>query len=263
MKKIVIPVLTVLVLFSLVYFSTPAFQPYLGRGLKMLTRESRRILGWEKSGIPSAEKRIREEVILKKMEEASAEQDWRSLAPDYPRPRKLESLPEKEKLKLFRESAEFKEMEKELKDYLKKKEDLFDLDLPAPSARGAIDPIRLKDKGAEKVIQGLLGPKEKTVPEKALEENVLLGIKGPLAARRILEKPNIPHVKVKVDIEIELTLYVLPNGTVDRVIPSVKGDADLERIAIQYLKQWRFAPLPKGQAQAEQWGTIPVKFKLQ
>jgi len=95
------------------------------------------------------------------------------------------------------------------------------------------------------------------------EENVLLGIKGPLAARKILEKPNPPPVKVKVDIEIELTLYVLPNGIVDRVVPSVKGDADLERIAIQYLKQWRFAPLPKDQAQAEQWGTIPVKFKLQ
>jgi len=50
---------------------------------------------------------------------------------------------------------------------------------------------------------------------------------------------------------------------VDRIVPSVKGDTGLERIAIQYLKQWRFAPLPKDQPQVEQWGSIPIKFKLQ
>jgi len=263
MKRWIILILSVFILLSLASFLIPTIHPYLGQGWRMLTRESRRILGWEKSEIPSEEKRIREEVILKKMEEASAQEDWRSLAPDYPRPRKLESLSEKERLKVLKESAEFKEMEKELKDYLKKKEDLFDLDLPVPSSRGAIDPIRFKDKGAEKVIQGLLSTKEKTVPEKPLEENALLGIKGPLAARKILEKPNPPQGKVKGDMEIELTVYVLPNGIVDRIIPFVKGDADLERIAIRYLKQWRFAPLPKDQAQVEQWGTIPIKFKLQ
>jgi len=56
---------------------------------------------------------------------------------------------------------------------------------------------------------------------------------------------------------------VLPSGIVDRAIPSVKGDAELERLAIQYLKQWRFAPLPKDQPQVEEWGMIPIKFKLQ
>ncbi len=260
MKKIVIPIVSVLILFSLVYFFA---SPYLGQGWKTLTREGRRILGWENREIPSEEKKIREEVILKKMQGASVQRDWRTLAPDYPRPRKLESLSEKEKLKLLKESPEFKEMDKELKDYLKKKEDLIDLSLPSPSSRGPIDPIRFKDRAAEKVIQGLLSTKEKSVPEKALEENLLMGIRGPLSARKILEKSNPPQVKVKADIEIELTLYVLPNGIVDRVVPSVKGDSELERIAIQYLKQWRFAPLPKDQAQTEQWGTIPIKFKLQ
>jgi TonB family protein len=68
---------------------------------------------------------------------------------------------------------------------------------------------------------------------------------------------------VKVEVEIELTLWVLPDGTVDRVVPSVKGDTELERIAIQYLKQWRFAPLSKDQPQAVQSGAIPIKFRLQ
>jgi TonB family protein len=66
-----------------------------------------------------------------------------------------------------------------------------------------------------------------------------------------------------VEAEIELTFYVLSDGMVDRVIPTMRGDAELERIAIQYLKQWRFAPLPKDQPQVEQWGVIPIKFRLQ
>jgi TonB family protein len=108
-----------------------------------------------------------------------------------------------------------------------------------------------------------MAAKKKAPPEKPLEENLLLGIQGPLAFRKILEKPQPPHVKVRVEAEIELTLWVLPDGRVDRVIPSVKGDAELERIAIQYLKQWRFAPLPRERPQVEQWGTIPIKFRLQ
>src|SRR3989304_5836934 len=137
MKRLIIAIVSVFIFLSLLYVLDPIIRPHLDRGWRTLTRESRRILGWEKKEIPSEEKRIREEVILKKMEEASAQQDWRSLAPDYPRPKKLELLSEKEKLKALKESAEFKEMEKELKEHLKKKEDLFDLNPPVPSTRGA------------------------------------------------------------------------------------------------------------------------------
>jgi TonB family protein len=90
-----------------------------------------------------------------------------------------------------------------------------------------------------------------------------LGIKGTLASRKILERPPPPQVNVRAEAEIEMILWVLPNGRVDRVIPLMKGDAELERIAIQYLKQWRFAPLPQEKPQVEQSGTILVKFRLQ
>jgi TonB family protein len=146
---------------------------------------------------------------------------------------------------------------------LSKKEDLFYPEAPTPSLKDATDSTSLKDKGAEKVIERLLSTKEGNAQEKPLEENLRLKIKGPLVSRKILERPNPPQVKVKVEVEIELTFWVLPSGTVDRVVPSVKGDTELERIAIQYLKQWRFASLPKDQPQAEQWGTIPIKFRLQ
>ncbi len=241
----------------------PTFQIPLGQGWRALTQESKRILGWEKGEIPPEEKRIREEVILKKMEEASINQDWRILAPEYPRPKKSESSTAEEKLKTLRNSSEFKEMDKELKEYLKKKEDLFYPEAPTPSFKDATDLTSLKDKGTEKVIERLQSKKKGASEERPLEENLRLGMKGSLVSRKILEKPQPPQVKVKVEAEIELTLWVLPSGTVDRVVPSVKGDTELERIATQYLKQWRFAPLSKDQAQVEQWGTIPIKFRLQ
>jgi TonB family protein len=257
-------ILVLLGILALIFFFSPTIPSRIGKGWKTLTRESKRILGWENGEIPPEEKRIREEVILKKMEEASAHQDWRPFAPEYPRPKKLDPLTGEERMKALRNSAEFKEMDKELKEYLKKKEDLlFNPELPIPSLKDATDFTHLKDRGAEKVVEKLLSSKEKAFQEKPLEENLLLGIKGPLAARKILERPRPPQVKVKVEAEIEMMLYVLPNGIVDRVIPSVKGDAELERIAIQYLKEWRFVPLPKDQPQVEQWGTIPIKFKLQ
>jgi TonB family protein len=246
-----------------VFFFTPMLRTHLDRGWRALTRESRRILGWEKREIPPEEKRIREEVILKKMEEASAQQDWRSLAPEYPRPRKLEAMTEEEKIKALKDSQEFKEMEKVLMEYLKKKEELLIPEPPIPSLNDAADLTRLKDKGSEKVIERLLNSQERIAQERPLEENLRLGIKGPLLARKIIERPNPPSVNVKVEVEIELTLWVLPNGIVDRVVPSVKGDSELERNAIQYLKQWRFVPLLQDEPQVEQWGTIPIKFKLQ
>ncbi len=248
---------------SWIFFFAPTFPIRLRDGWKALTHESKRILGWEKGEIPPEEKRIREEVILKKMEEASAHQDWRTLAPEYPRPKKLESPNTEEKMKSLKNSSEFKEMDKELKEYLGKKEDLFYPEAPTPSLKDATDLISLRDKGTEKVIERLLSSKGGSAQEKPLEENLRLGMKGPLVSRRILERPNPPQVKVKVEAEIELTLWVLSSGIVDRVVPSVKGDTELERIAIQYLKQWRFAPLTKDQPQAEQWGTIPIKFRLQ
>ncbi len=248
---------------SWLFFFDPSFRFRLGEEWRTLTRESKRILGWDKGEIPPEERRIREEVILKKMREASALQDWRSFASEYPRPKKFDSLTGEEKTQALKNSSEFKEMEKELKEYLKKKEDLFHLEPPIPPLKDEIDSLQSKDKGAEKVIGKLLNKREKPSPEKPLEENLRLGIKGPLGMRKIIERPQPPHVKVKVEAEIELTFWVLPNGMVDRIVPTVKGDAELERIAIQYLKQWRFAALPIDQPQVEQWGVLPIKFKLQ
>jgi TonB family protein len=248
---------------ALLFLSTPAYRTFLEERWETLARESRRLLGWGKQEIPPEEKRIREEVILKKMEEANATEDWKLLVPEYPRPKKLEGNAEEERMKAFRNSPEFKEIEKALMEYLKQKEDLFSPESPMPSLKEASELPPRKDKGTEKIIEGLLSSREKPSTGKPLEENLQLGIKGPLAARKIIERPSLPQIKVRVETEIELTFWVLPSGIVDRAIPSVKGDAELERLAIQYLKQWRFAPLPKDQPPVEEWGMIPIKFRLQ
>jgi TonB family protein len=254
---------TLIIYFSWIFIFHRTLPARLEDGWKTLTQESKRILGWGRGATPPEEDRIREEIILKKMGEASAREDWRTLAPEYPRMKKFEPSKAEEKMKTLKDSPEFKEMDQELKEYLKKKEDLIYPEAPTPSLKEATDLISRKDKGTEKVIERLLRSKGSSAREKPLEENLRLGIKGGLVGRKILERSDLPQVKLKVEAEIELTLWVLPDGTVDRVVPSVKGDPDLERVAIQYLKQWRFAPLPKDQPQVEQSGTIPIKFRLQ
>ncbi len=246
------------------FFFNPTLKSHLEQKWRVMTREASKILGLKREDeVPLEEKRIREEVILKKMEEASAQQDWRALAPEYPRAKKIEAATEEERMKVLRNDPAFKELEKEFKEYLRKKEDQFLPEPPLPSMREASNIIKPKDRGAEKIIEKILITQEKPLSEKPLEENLRLGMRGPLVTRKILERPPPPQVKVRVEVEIEMTVWVLPNGMVDRVIPTLKGDAELERIASQYLKQWRFAPLPRDQAQVEQWGTIPIKFKLQ
>jgi len=256
-------ILVLLGFLALLFLSTPAYRTFLEEKWETLARESRRLLGWGRQEIPPEEKRIREEVILKKMEEANATEDWKSLVPEYPRQKKLEGTAEEERMKAFRNSPEFKEIEKALMQYLKQKEDLFSPESPMPSLKEASELPPRRDKATEKIAEGLLSSREEPSAGKPLEENLQLGIKGPLAARKIIERPSLPQIKVRVETEIELAFWVLPSGIVDRAIPSVKGDTELERLAIQYLKQWRFAPLPKDQPPEEEWGVIPIKFRLQ
>lgn len=266
-RKWVIPLVSFLILGILCLMGVLFFSPQrwsYEQEWRVLIREVRKLMGLQPTDeVPAEEKRIREEVILRKMDEAGSHQDWRSLAPEYPKPKRVEGETEEERIKTFRKTAEFQTLEREVKDYLKKREDALLPTPPVPSMKEVLKMPKMKDGGEEKILEKLAAVKEKPSPEKPLEENLQLGIKGALVYRKILERPPPPQVKVKVEAEIEMTLWVLPNGMVDRVIPTIKGDAELERIASQYLRQWRFAPLPRDQAQVEQSGTIPVKFKLQ
>ncbi len=78
----------------------------------------------------------------------------------------------------------------------------------------------------------------------------------------MLFQPPLPSVSVESEREIELRFWILPNGAVGRVVPVKKSDPRLEALAINYLRQWRFTPLPSNTPQDEQWGIIPFKFRI-
>jgi hypothetical protein len=87
-------------------------------------------------------------------------------------------------------------------------------------------------------------------------------IRGPAAERQVLFQPPPPNVTVESESEIELRFWILPNGAVGRVVPVKKADPRLEALAINYMRHWRFTPLPSDAPQDEQWGIIPFKFRI-
>ncbi len=89
-----------------------------------------------------------------------------------------------------------------------------------------------------------------------------ISIRGPASERQVISQPPPPSVAVESESEIELRFWILPNGAVGRVIPMKKSDPRLEAVAINYLRHWRFTPLPSDALQDEQWGVIPFKFRI-
>ncbi len=85
-------------------------------------------------------------------------------------------------------------------------------------------------------------------------------ITGPVSDRKIIFRPPPPRPITSVVGTVQLKFWVNPDGTVGKIVPIVRANPDLERIAIEYIGKWRFETLPAGQG--KQWGTIPIRFKL-
>lgn len=62
---------------------------------------------------------------------------------------------------------------------------------------------------------------------------------------------------------VVLQFTVLPDGTVDAIIPARKTDELLENASIQALKTWRFDPLPAQMEPKSQTGKVAFNFKLE
>lgn len=89
------------------------------------------------------------------------------------------------------------------------------------------------------------------------------GIEGPAASRKIVFRPPPPKVKIAESSgDIKLRFWVLPDGTVGRVLPIRKGSAYLEGIAVNHIKRWRFSPLAKEGPRREEWGTVLYRFRV-
>jgi len=98
---------------------------------------------------------------------------------------------------------------------------------------------------------------------------VTMRLSGPLSGRKILRSfaPEYPEWARRKGIEgrVDLHLTVNPNGFVkDNVwVERTSGQTGLDRVAIDAVKRWVFAPLPSDVAQIEQWGIITIFFRLE
>jgi TonB family protein len=87
---------------------------------------------------------------------------------------------------------------------------------------------------------------------------------GGNGSRRLLSG-RIPKYPEGTDKQMAVTLRfsVLPDGSVDAILPTRKTDEILERAAISALHTWRFDPLPPEIAQETQVGKVTFNFKLE
>lgn len=72
-------------------------------------------------------------------------------------------------------------------------------------------------------------------------------MEGEAARRKVIFKPKIPSVNIDRIVTISFRFTVLPNGEVDQIFPLLKGEPELEKIAMQTLRKYRFEPLPADQ----------------
>ena len=87
-----------------------------------------------------------------------------------------------------------------------------------------------------------------------------LEIRGPVAGRELVYRPPPPTPLSGAEGEIKLKFWVLPDGTVGRIVLLVRGDSSLETTAIGNLKRWKFNTLLSGVRVPEQWGTMRFRF---
>ncbi len=86
-------------------------------------------------------------------------------------------------------------------------------------------------------------------------------IEGPVAKRRVTYQPPPPEIITTSAVTLRLKFWVHPDGTVGRIVPLVRADAEIEKIAITFLEKWRFEPVRKDLG--DQWGILPIQLKLQ
>lgn len=87
---------------------------------------------------------------------------------------------------------------------------------------------------------------------------------GGTGGRRLLSGrlPKYPEGKTDKEMVVLLQFTVLPDGTVENIIPLRKTDEALENAGIAALHTWRFEQLPPGVPQKPQIGKVPFNFKL-
>ena len=88
-------------------------------------------------------------------------------------------------------------------------------------------------------------------------------IEGQAAPRTVTYKiiPEYP-ANLQKQALVKINFTVLPNGRIGEMIPRIKADAQLEKITMDALRQWRFNPLPSYKPQEIERGVITFRYLL-
>jgi len=278
MKLFLFIVVSILIHFSLLLFVPNYFavtklrifpielvepkQLYLEPFVKRIEEGERRV-GKSLEQFSVDDRKRREDFLTSKLRELSLGESIDVPSPFFLVPEKKEKITPEERIRLLRSSPFFKDLGRlfcessmPMGDYRGKTLSVGVGEMEIPRRR------ILEDKGTEHIIARIMVKSRSKKPSVQGRKKASIGIKGPAGNRRILYQPEIPEVKIDKEGEVELKFWVLPDGSVGRVFSLLRGDAELERIAINYIKQWRFNPLDEGGPTVQQWGTITVKFRL-
>lgn len=206
--------------------------------------------------------KIREEVVFKRLSEMALREE-RQPQPPLPRVSLFPAgkLEEHEEMRILQGARFYHELEKIVHGE-KQEEMLFAV--PKPETRdvkGGNVPLP-EDMEAQRIIANLRETAQKERRTRNSTETVALDIKGPASDRKISSIPPSLQSKPSVDANCLLKFWVLPDGTLGKIIPLMQGDAQTTMTAIDQLKQYRFNPLPADVPQVEQWGVIPVQSVL-
>lgn len=83
-------------------------------------------------------------------------------------------------------------------------------------------------------------------------------IEGQVKGRPLIYRPPAPNLDIERDVSIKLRFTVLPDGSVESIVPVVKGDPRFEALAIDLLGRYRFEPISGNQPQ-----TGVIHFRLE
>ena len=206
--------------------------------------------------------KIREEVVLKRLSELALSEE-RMPQPPLPRVSLFPAgkLEEAEEMRILRRARFYHELEKIVHGE-KQEEMLFSVPKPKTSdVKGGNVPLP-EDLEAQRIISNLRKTAQEERKTKKSPETVALDIRGPAADRTVNSIPPPLTFEHSVDGDCLLKFWVLPDGTLGKVIPLVQGATPAIVTAIDQLKRYRFNPLPADVPQVEQWGLIPVQSVL-
>jgi len=202
-------------------------------------------------------------VLKRKMEELSLGESLKVPSPDVLLPLLDENVPREERIRRLLASPFYKEIAKAFEESKRPMGNYSGVRFSIDVSPDILKEEKIEiDPGTELVLTRLESGMKKKPGEK--QQKGKLGIKGPVARRELTYVPPIPNVKATIETEFEMKFWVRTNGTVDRVIPLKRaGDVELETMATNYLRKWRFRAIPKNEPQIEEWGTVTIEFKLE